>query len=92
MANKCLKNISLDIQIKMTMKWYLPPNRMVIIKYCKYWQGWGEKNNSLCLFCFVQCWELTLCIVGQCSTTKLYHQSLKLIYDANEHTDYGDVP
>lgn len=41
---------------------------------------------------FVQCWELTLCIVGQCSTTKLYHQPLKLIYDANEYTDYGEVP
>lgn len=44
------------------------------------------------LFFFVQCWELTLCIVGQCSTTKLYHQPLKLIYDANEYTDYGEVP
>lgn len=31
-------------------------------------------------------------MVGQCYTTKLYHQPQKLTYDANEYTDYGVVP
>lgn len=44
------ENITLDIQIKMTMKQYIPPIRMVIIEYCKYWQGWGEKRIPFACF------------------------------------------
>lgn len=53
-----------------------------------------RKGNSFCLFvlfCSVLGIEsITLCMVDQCSTTKLHHWPLKLLYDADVYIDYGE--
>ena len=46
----------MEMQIKSTMKYYLTPVRMAIIKKItnkKYWQGWREKGTSI--YCWWKC-------------------------------------